>query len=581
MVTDTSAHPTFSAVRLWSRFRPRLSFPKLGLGAKVIAFLALLPVAYMLSTAITASRDVVYWDELETALALVLKLNDGTTPGEFLGELFALNNEHRMVTSRLLYAVSYWLTGTVNFSVISAIGNASLVALCVVLLVTATTATRRLRLAVLLSALLFQKEHYENFLWSGSSIDHFQVVLLACLAIVGVARQTTSGLLVGALFATLATFTLAHGILVWPVGAAMLLRSGGWRQLMLWSACGVAVIGSFLMGFEVNQSHHFAQLSLRGIVEITSYWLSMLGAVPALGNTFLAPMLGGALLVGLFTLARRGALRRESIAFPLAVWAIAAAALIAAGRAVEAKGLIHSRYYVLSGVAWALVLFMAAERFSHPRRPLRLLVAGLPFLAGFNLVANEVFAAKAESWQECRDRAALRFKQHGVDGKGTFALHPSPARATALLKRAEELGVYRMGPVCLSEPFVASATVSKRLAYFVDEMTVNERSAYISGWAALPGEISRRGETYIMLRSKDRTYMYEAVTVTRPDVAKATGNPEWELAGFSFARRRDRLPTGEFQLGFLISNEGKEEYIMTAHRLRLEGAGEALLAKGN
>jgi len=43
---------------------------------------------------------------------------------------FHSNNEHRMVTSRLMFAASYWLTGTVNFHVIGAIGNLFLVGAC-------------------------------------------------------------------------------------------------------------------------------------------------------------------------------------------------------------------------------------------------------------------------------------------------------------------------------------------------------------------------------------------------------------------------------------------------------------------
>ncbi|MDP3068933.1 MAG: hypothetical protein Q8N18_01535 [Opitutaceae bacterium] len=560
--------------QFWQDWRRRLT-----IGA--LTLLALAPAAYMLSEAAEASRDVVYWDEFETALALILKLKEGTTPGEFFAELFSLNNEHRMVTSRLLFATSYWLTGTVNFTVVSLIGNASIVALCVVLLVAAGTAERRLRLGLPLVALLFQMQHYENFLWSGSSIDHFQVVLLAAAALVGLGRGTLRGVLIGGVLAGAATFTLAHGLLIWPVGALLLAATRRWRDLAVWCGLGALAGGVFFSGFTANQSHRFAEQSLGGALTVGRYWLALLGAVPALGHAALAPVLGGALLLGLGLLALGGALRREPVALLLALYAVAAAALIAIGRAEESRGVMFSRYYVLSAVAWALAAFMLLERFSDPRRPLRPLLAALPLLAAFNLTANELFSDKADAWIECRDRAVTRFKQHGVDGLGPFTLHPTPARATDLLRRAEALGVYRMGPICLRRPFLPDAKPSTRMAYFVDEMTVSSRSAYVSGWAALPGEPSRRGEMHVVLRSDKETYMYTAVTVTRPDVAQATGRPEWEFAGFRFARRRDRLPTGEFQLGFLITNAGKEEYIMTAHRLRLIGEGEALLAKGD
>ena len=71
------------------------------------------------------------------------------------------------------------------------------------------------------------------------------------------------------------------------------------------------------------------------------------------------------------------------------------------------------------------------------------------------------------------------------------------------------------------------------------------------------------------------------MTISRPDVAAALTRPDCVLAGFRFARRRDQLPTGEFQVGFLFTHGGKSEYIMTAHRLQLIGDGKALLASAD
>src|SRR4051812_22924451 len=95
------------------------------LAAVVFIAVALVPVAFITSRIAEATRDVAYWDEFDTALSLVLQLDTGIGVSDFLGRLFAVSNEHRMVTSRLMFAASYWLTGTINFSAISWIGNAS------------------------------------------------------------------------------------------------------------------------------------------------------------------------------------------------------------------------------------------------------------------------------------------------------------------------------------------------------------------------------------------------------------------------------------------------------------------------
>src|SRR5436190_14910125 len=179
---------------------------------------AAIPVIYIAIKVIVASRNIVFWDEFDTALDLVLRINAGADWHELMQRFFAVNNEHRTVTSRLMFAASYWLTGTVNFHVIGAIGNLFLVGACGTLILALTGWERRVRLGVVLAFLLFQLEHFENFLWSGASIDHFQVVMLGVGAIVALVRGSQAALLAAVVLGLLATFTLAQGCLVWPVG---------------------------------------------------------------------------------------------------------------------------------------------------------------------------------------------------------------------------------------------------------------------------------------------------------------------------------------------------------------------------
>lgn len=552
---------------------PRRRGPRISPLATVsLVLLALLPLGYIGLRAAEAGRNVAYWDEYETALALIMRLHTGVTPGDLLNDLFAVNNEHRMVMSRLLFVASYWLTGTVNFSVISVIGNFCLLALCALLVVGARAPARRLRLGLVLALGLFQLENYENFLWSGSSIDHFQVLLYVGATLAALAHGSRAAWLLAGLCAVLATFTLAHGLLVWPLGAALLWRARRTPQLVGWCALALLVGGGYALGFSVNGGHRFVLPTLAGAQEILRYWLALLGTVPALGHTDLAPWLGAALLAALGWLGTHGALRRERVAYPLAWFGVAALALVAVGRAEQVGGLVMSRYVILGTLAWSLTAFMLLERFSDPRRPLAMLAGCLPVLVLFNISANRAYASSADSWLDCRDIAAARFKQHGVDGRGNFALSPMPARATSLLHEAERRGVYRMGPVCLPRSFPA-AEPSERIVGRVDELTVSDRSAFVRGWAVIPGLRSERGHIHLVLRSATATHIYSTLSTQRPDVAANLGDPQLNRCGYLFALRRDRLPPGDFQIGLLIKHRGASEYVMTDHRLMLQHGG--------
>lgn len=546
----------------------------------LLIVLALMPAAYIASEIAAASRDVAYWDEVDTALGLVLQLNSGLGWPDFFARIFDVSNEHRMVTSRLIFAASYWLTGTINFSIIGWLGNASLVALCLLLIHAVKTTRRRLTMGLLLSMLMFQFQHFENYLWSGASIDHFQVVFLVGAAVVGVARGTRPGLLAGALCALLATFTLAHGILSWAVGFAMLWQQRRFQHLLVWAALGALAIGGFFAGFQFNNAQHFTEFSLAGALVVLRFWLTLLGSLPAVGNFSLAPWLGVALLIGVGWMALGGAARREPVTFPLMCFAVMALGLIAVGRAAESGAVVQSRYYVLGALAWGLLLFMLLDRLSLARESYLPLLSAAPLLVAFNLTANHRFASKADSWIECRDRAAVRFKEHGVDGRGVFSLYPVPARSTELLNEAERRAIYRMPPICEERSF-PHATPSTRITYYVDEMNVTPHAAAIAGWAVIPGIAAERGQIHVVLRSEEEMYVFTTVTISRPDVAAALARPDTVLAGFRFARRRDQLPTGQFQVGILFERDGRAECIMTGHRLSLVSEGKALLASSN
>ena len=542
-----------------------------------IAAFALVPVLYVLGRALLVSRNVAYWDELDTALLLLLRLDQATTVSQVLAHLFALGNEHRTFTSRLLFATSYWTTGTVNFVVIGAIGNLFICALCGLLVYTAGSTARRVFLGVLLAFLLFQLEHYENFQWSGASIDHFQVVLLAGASVIGLARGTRGGWLAAMLFALLATFTLAHGLVAWGIGALVLAGERRWPRLIGWLGAGAFAAAIFFVGFNFNPGHNIGTATGAGLVAILHYWLILLGAPLAFGQAAVAPYLGAILLALLAWTLHRGAFSRERIAIPLALWAIGALGLISVGRAALTHGHVYSRYYVLGALAWALVLFVLGSAPGDALRPYRVLLRALPALILFNVAANFAFLHDARSWVICRDNAAEYYQRHGRDGLGRFTLHPDPAYATNLIREVERAGLYQMPLACQPRKF-PKAQATADLTYFVDRINVDEQMISIEGWVARAGRPSAPDQIHLVLQSDHSRHIFTTINQLRNDVTAAHPQETWLQSGFRFQRRRWLLPAENFQIGLLIYSQGRAEFVMTAHRLDMTGKGVGLLA---
>jgi len=539
--------------------------------------LALLPVIYVTARSVLALRNVAYWDEIETVLDFLLKLKASPTWQDGLAQIFSAGNEHRTATSRLLFAVSLWLTGGVNFVVIGVIGNLCLFSALAVLIATAGTVVRRLQIGVLSAALFFQLQHFENFFWSGSSIDHFQVIALATISCAAVARGTRGGVLLGGFAGLLATFTLAHGLLVWPVGFLTLAHARRRQDLLVWVGLAALAVGGFLIGYTFNSGHAIGDLSAAGVGRILHYWLAVLGAPLALGNPTVAPALGLGLLVLLGTQLRPAVMVRERVALPLALWAVGAALLLAVGRVDVVGGHVHSRYYVLGCLSWGLVVFIQLNAARPAAFPYRSLMRLLPLLVIFNLAANLTSGKDAQSWITCRDAAAHFFQVYGRDGAGPFNLHPSPLYAGHITRLAEEAGIFRMPERCQERKFPDAHSVGT-IAYFIDRIPVNDTLVSIDGWAAYAGRAAKPGEVHVVLQSAKTRRIYTTTLWERADLVAAFPQEHWRDAGFHFQLRRWSLPKENFRIGLLITTERGAEFIMTSHRLDLTGKGEGILA---
>ena len=539
------------------------------------ALLAAVPVVYIVGHIVATSRNIVFWDEFDTALDLILELHAGIDGREIFQRLFAITNEHRTVMSRLLFAVSYWLTGTVNFHVVGAIGNLFFFGLCAALVLAVSGWERRVRMAVVLAFLLCQLEHFESFIWSGASIDHFQVVTHSILAIVLLARggwRATAGAMV---FAVLATFTLAQGNVAWVVGALLLAFGQRWRELGAWCIVASLAVAAFLHGFELNPGHAIDEPNAKNLLHVARYWLTLLGAPLTLGETRWAPLLGIVLLAGYVFFAGRGLARRQPAAWFAGLYGIGALSLVALGRAELAGTLVNSRYLVLGALAWSMLVFLGLElaQEKQPARPFRYLLSALPGLVAFNVVANARFAPLIDSFVEVRDRAATSFEQFGMDGKGVggVRLHPRDQHADILLKMAEDRGVYRLPEFSRPVKFPANARPGPTMITHVDELFANDRAVTIGGWAMLPGIASRRGEIFVVLKSASRQLLFSTVPLQRSDVAAAYHEPRWRYCGFRAVIRRGRLPQEDFTAGVVLMKDGGPQVIMTPNRLDLSG----------
>lgn len=539
--------------------------------------LALAPLAFVAVEVGRWVRNIPNWDEFDTVLDFLAALDAGAGPVEVVERLVAVQNEHRTVVSRLLFAAAYWLWGGINFAALAVIGNLFLVGVFLRLLLAVPDVTARARLAVIGAFGIFQLQHHESFFWGGASIDHFCVILLAVLALGCLARERPS-VAAGGAWGVLASFSLAQGLMIWPVGALVLGRSARCRDIVLWLAIAGATVAVFVAGFEFNPGHRRPEL--HELARIAGYALTLAGSSPALGHLAVAPWLGLALVAAAAWLAwtRRPG---ETLALATIAWCLGAIVMVAWGRALLANEWtpITPRYMILSSLPAALVAWLAVERCRTAHAAWR---AGwwavAAAAAGFNVAANAGHEHAGAVFARNAERAVQAFRLHGTFRAAPVALYPDPARADGLIRDVAEREIFELPAVhelvlCGTQPVeLDDVREIGDAVYFLEDVDPGPERLRIRGWAYRPEHTTRLGDTAVLFRSARGVFAFMATPELRPDVAEAAQRWDAAYAGFDLILRPGDLPPGDYGIGVCFDADGDAEYMMTAGRVSIPGA---------
>ncbi len=542
----------------------------LGAPPRALWLLVIIPAIFVAANAVLYLRNIVFWDEFDTVLHFLTQLKTHPDLNTWWHEITGIQNGHRMVTSRLLTAVLWKLTGTVDFRWLGMIGNLYLGVLYIVLVQAAPSGWSRLRLGLGMGLLLFQLQHYESLFWSGSSIDHFHVPLLVAIALrcltVSAERPLSWARWWGGLAAaSAASFTLAHGLVVLPLGLVVLVLDRRHRAAVAWA--GVSAIWIALYFHDFSTGSISGQSA--GILNIVGYALALLGAPIAQLWQPGAPIAGIVLLGGLGTLIWHHRDRRRLSFFPAyAGWLVTSIGLIAYARASSAgPPLLSSRYLILPCLLWALAIYGALELRpqSHQaaRRDLGWAIAALLV---FNLTANALFRHTGASWATLKAQAVRDYYQTGTLDRTPFPLFNQPRKGQCILTEAAEAGIYRLPTLTRevpdSEP--AEPAAPDRIVYYIDEARVTNEAVIICGWAAGHEVNMSHARLRLVLASPGQGIrLFDVQRVPRDDVARALDDERARESGFSFVLPRDELPTGDYRIGIVLRHGDKRERIMT------------------
>ena len=286
-------------------------------------------------------------------------------------QLFAQHNDHRTTSSRLLYYLIYIVEGEVDFRVFTFMANMALPLLTVLLFLAVRGHPYRWWVLLPGVLVLFQLRAYGIVLWSMAAFAYFYVCLYGFASLFCLRAVSPLKFLAAIVFATLATFSLASGQVVWLVGLASLLHQTLIlrRVSFLYPALWLVGASAVMVGWRIDLNTPNTMSTVLGFLVATpvhhiTYFLTLLGNAVSESNVAIAATAGSVLLLGLTYSSLRN-IAREDITLELFGWFIVLCVFaMVLGRAPysELEYALSSRYSFPSILLLATVVILATSR---------------------------------------------------------------------------------------------------------------------------------------------------------------------------------------------------------------------------
>ena len=408
-------------------------------------------VCYYFSFLYQYALNVPFADDIYDVLQVLTGVVNAPDAGTRFDILYAQHNDHRTLASRLVYALTFLVTGEINFRTLTFLANLAL-PLLLVLLYLATPMNKPRSFIILPAALiLFQLRAYGITLWSMAAFAYFYVFLYGFASLHFLHEVNPRRFAVACVFATLATFTLASGQTVWLVGLASLLhqvllrRSVSWRYVLGWIVVAAGILTAWRAGLETPNTL-WAMLQQFFITpgHHVLYTLTLLGSAVSENSVPLSAATGALMLVTVLICSVRSCTRQDPRLELYCWFIILSVAAMVLGRAhfTTVDYALSSRYSFPSVLLLAAFWVTMAARVQFRSRGPLLAACGL---AAIYSVSS--YALYSEALQPQMEKRVTNFN------KGKYWSWPRPMKETnAIVLESVSIGIYNPPAKPLPKP---------------------------------------------------------------------------------------------------------------------------------
>lgn len=488
-----------------------------------------LPFALQVGILVLLWYDAPVMDDYDSILGSAVVLTETRGVVEWLRSLIAFHNEHRAATTRLIPLVAAWITGSVDFRFLMLCGP--LFMLGALALTWAEFRDRvPLQLAGAAAFLTFNYSYSEALLHSSGTLPHLGVMFFSFAGLYYALRPGWGAAAACLVFAVLAAFSQANGLVMLPVAVAGCWLAGLRKRAIVFAAVAAAIWVVYFTGYSHPANHPPITTGLRSPLTTFRLYLVIVGGI---FPSFILSQLFGALLLALAAwVTWKGLWRRHPTALLWIAFLLASAATVTLGR--SGWGIFRADRYAVNAALLMPILLFAAYVLTGPWR-VRTQWTVLACAAALSLTLTALSVPKL---RDMATKGALLVDLGASGARFGFprfagALYPNPAHPIGILERAERLGLYHaprrdMHPTAVEIASTRPAVERRMGEVHVD--SVAGRTVIFQGWAEPPATAPSR-----------KLILYPAAGIQRAevsryqvrmDVATQLYRPQTLLSGF-------------------------------------------------
>jgi hypothetical protein len=317
-------------------------------------------IAYYFGFLYQHAINIPFGDDIYDVLKVISEVQLADDKISALQILYAPHNEHRTFASRLLYFTTYLVSGQVDFRNLIFLANLAIPLLFLIFYIRIRKHQMRFWILLPVALILFQLRTYSLTLWSMAAFAYFYVFLYGFYSLYCLHELTKIKFLLAVILASLATFTLASGQMIWLAGFACLVHQSLIRRDTSILYAVIWFIIGFVLLVELNTS---GRLNMLGYIfsnptPSIQFALALLGSAVS-GTSKGWAMLAGSTLLTTLTVLTVRSFRESDLRLEFCCWFVVLSVIVMTiGRAKMGTPL-HSRYsfpsvLLLAGV-WVLI----------------------------------------------------------------------------------------------------------------------------------------------------------------------------------------------------------------------------------